>query len=205
MRPLSCLNDTSGLLIADASVAINLNATDRPADILRALPHKVALVDIVQSELELGRERGRRDAEITQALIEKKYLRLVRLGETGLRHFEKLVVGSATDTLDDGEAATVAYALEVTATAVIDERKALRICSSRYPGLLTASSLDLIGHAEVLKALGEAGLAEAIFRALRDARMRVAETHLEWVVELIGQEKASQCPSLPRKARWQED
>jgi predicted nucleic acid-binding protein len=201
MRPLSCLNDTSGLLIADASVAINLNATGCPADILHALPYRVALVNIVRSELELGRERGRRDAELTQALIESKHLELVGLGETGLEHFEELVVGSAADTLDDGEAATLAYALEVGATAVIDERKALRICASRYSGLLTASSLDLFGHPEVLKALGEARLAEAVFGALREARMRVTDPHLVWVVELIGRERAFQCPSLPRKAR----
>jgi predicted nucleic acid-binding protein len=201
MRPLSCLNDASGLLVADASVAINLNATGCAADILRALPYKVALVDIVQRELELGRERGRRDAELTQILIESKHIELVRLGENSFQYFEELVVGSAADTLDDGEAATLAYALEINATAVIDERKALRICSSRYSRLRIASSLDLLGHAEVLKALGESRLAEAVFGALREARMRVSNPHLDWVVELIGQERASQCPSLPRKAR----
>ena len=47
-------------------------------------------------------------------------------------------------TLDDGEAATLASALELGGTAVIDERKALRICSSRFAGLITASSLDLL-------------------------------------------------------------
>ena len=163
MRPLSCLNDTSGLLIADASVAINLNATDCAADILCALPHRVALVDIVTSELEFGRAWGRRDAELTRALIKSKHLDLVRLGERGLGHFEELVAGSTVDTLDDGEAATLAYALEARATAVIDERKALRICSSRYPGLRTASSLDLVGHAEVPRPLARQGSQKLFF------------------------------------------
>ena len=204
MRPLSCLTDTQALLIADTSVVINLNATGCAADVLRALPHKMVIVDIIKGELELGRHRGRRDVELTAALIASKHIEVVALGEVGLGHFERLVVGAAAETLDDGEAATLARALEVGGTAVIDERKALRICSSSFAELATASSLDLLGHAEVCKELGPDRLADAVFCALRDARMRVFERHLDWVVELIGQDRASQCASLPRKARFPE-
>jgi predicted nucleic acid-binding protein len=192
------------LLIADTSVVINLNATGCAADILQALPHKMVIVDIIKGELELGRRRGRRDAQLMAELIASKRIDVVTLGEVGLGHFEQLVVGPAAETLDDGEAATLACALELGGTAVIDERKALRICSSRFAGLATASSLDLLGHAEVCKALGPDRLAEAVFLALRDARMRVFERHLDWVIELIGRDRASQCPSLPRKARFPE-
>jgi predicted nucleic acid-binding protein len=201
MRPLSCLSETSGLLIADTSVAINLNATGCAADILRALPHKVGVVDVILGELEFGRERGRRDAELMGALIASKHIDVVPLGETGLGHFEQLVAGVAAETLGDGEAATLACALELGGTAVIDDRKALRICSSRFGGLPTASSLDLLGHPEVCKALGRDRLAEAAFFALRDARMRVFDRHLDWVVELIGRDRTAECPSLPRKVR----
>jgi len=100
-----------------------------------------------------------------------------------------LVAGSAADTLDDGEAATLACALERGGIAVIDERKALRLCGARFPGLATASSLDLLSHGAVVGALGTKALAEAVFRALRDARMQVFDRHLDWAVELIGKEK----------------
>lgn len=201
MRPLSCLSETSGLLIADTSVAINLNATGCPAEILQALPHSVAVVDIIQDELDFGRDRGRRDAELTAALIADKHIEVVTLGEIGLSYFERLVVGPAADTLDDGEAATLACALELGGTAVTDDSKALRICSSRFSELATASSLDLLGHPTVCDALGHDRLADAVFLALREARMRVFESHLKWVVELIGRDRALQCPSLPRRAR----
>jgi predicted nucleic acid-binding protein len=200
MRPLSCLGDTPGLLIADTSVVINLNATGCAAELLHALPHKVAIVDVVQGELKLGRSRGR-DSELTQALVERKHIEIVKLGNTGLDYFEQLVVGAASNTVDDGEAATLACALERGGVAVIDERKALRICGARFPKLPTASSLDLLSHSTVMIALGDHVLAEAVFSALRNARMRVFERHLGWVVELIGSSRLLECPSLPRHVR----
>jgi predicted nucleic acid-binding protein len=201
MKPLSCLSEAQGVLIADTSVAINLNATGCAGQVLRALPYKTVIVDIIQEELELGRNRGRRDAELTAALVASKHIDVVALGEVGLGHFEQLVVGPGAETLDDGEAATLACALELGGIPIIDEHKAVRLCSSNFAGLAVASSLDLLGHAHVCKALGWNRLAEAVFLALRDARMRVFERHLDWVVELIGRDRAVECPSLPRKVR----
>jgi predicted nucleic acid-binding protein len=201
MRPPSCLLDPSAVLVADTSAAINLNATGCAPQILRALPNRLVLVDVVVAELELGREKGRADAGLTGKLVDAGFVDIVKLGATGYQHFERLVIGHAIDTLDDGEAATVAYAAEVGATAVIDERKANRICATRFEKLATASTVDILAHAEIGKALGRENLANAVFSALRDARMRVLTHHLDWVLELIGRERASQCSSLPRSAR----
>jgi predicted nucleic acid-binding protein len=197
MRPLSCLYGDSALLVVDTSAAINLNASGCAAEILHALPYKIAIVDVIQKELELGRERGRRDAELTSALVTANHLEVVSLGDGGWTHFERLVTGAAAETLDDGEAATIAYAIERNGVAVIDEDKAIKICAVRHPSLLIASSLDLFGHPLVCEALGPDRLAEAVFLALRDARMRVFPRHHEWVLDLIGVERAALCPSLP--------
>ncbi|MCW5692313.1 MAG: hypothetical protein KIT48_08110 [Pseudolabrys sp.] len=201
MRPLSCLSEASELLVADTSVAINLNATGYAAQVMEALPYRIVIVDSVQTELEYGRQRGRNDADRTAALVAAKHLKIVRLGEKGLGVFEGLVVGSAAETLDDGEAATLAHAVESSGVAVIDERKALRIAAVRYPKLVTASTMDLLGHPYVCDALGEPALADAVFCALRDARMRVFPPHAEWAVKLIGAEWAAQCPSLKSAAK----
>jgi predicted nucleic acid-binding protein len=197
MRPLSCLYDNFALLVADTSAAINLNASGCAAEILHALPYKIAIVDVIQRELESGRERGRRDAELTSSLVAANHLEVVSLGDDGWTHFERLVAGAAAETLDDGEAATIAYAIERNGVAVIDEDKATKICALRHPSLLIASSLDLFGHPLVCEALGSDRLAEAVFLALRDARMRVLPRHHEWVLDLIGVERAALCPSLP--------
>ena len=201
MRPLSCLDDRHEFLITDTSAVINLNGSGRAAEILHALPYKIAIVYVIPQELEIGRERGRRDAELTAALVKATHLQMVSLGDAGWTHYESLVTGTAAETLDDGEAATIAYALERSGVPVIDEDKATRICAHRHPSLKIASSLDLFGHPMVCEALGEAVLAEAVFSALRDARMRVLPRHLEWVFDLIGVERAALCRSLPTRVR----
>lgn len=201
MTPLSCLDDASALLVADTSVVINLNASGGAADILHALPYKIVIVDVILKELEFGRTRGRRDAELTSSLAAANHLQVGSLGETGWRHFERLVSGPAAETLDDGEAATIAYAIEHDGVTVIDEDKATKICALRHPSLRIASSLDLFGHSMVCEALGPERLAEAVFLALREARMRVRQTHHEWVLGLIGRDRAALCPSLSRSQR----
>lgn len=201
MKPLSCLTDTCDLLVADTSAAINLNASGSAAEILHALPYRIAIVDVIQNELEAGRERNRLDAELTRSLVAAKHLEVVTLGDGGWKHFEPLVTGVAAETLDDGEAATIASAIELIGVAIIDDSKATRICGLRHPSLLIASSLDLFGHPLVCEALGRKRLSEAIFLALQNARMRVLPRHHEWVLDLIGVERAALCHSLPRFLR----
>lgn len=185
----------------DASVVINLNATGAAAAILTALPNPVIVTDVVQVELERGQERGRKDASALSALVEVGLMEVWPLGKPGLEHFEKLVLGPALDTLDDGEAATISCAIEQGGAALFDERKAARICESRFHNLLTASSLDLLVQADVAEALGQCALEESIFNALVKGRMRVPDRYLEWIVELIGLKKAKNCHSLPQSVR----
>jgi len=137
------------------------------------------------------------------SIMSPEYCEVVKLRPEGLIHFETLVVGAASETLDDGEAATIAYAAEVSAVALIDERKAIRLCGARFPDLRLGCTVDLFAHASVQSALGRARLADALYRALIDARMRVLPRHLNGIVELIGDERVAQCVSLPRAVRNQ--
>lgn len=203
MQRLSCVADPSGLLVADTSVIINLNASRSSNEILDALPNKVLVVEEVSQELERGRQFGWTNADALLALIKSRRIAIVRLGKIGQSYFEKLVAGPASQTLDDGEAATIAYALETGATPLIDERKAHRICAERFPAMGVGCTGDLLAHHEVQKVLGRGNLAEAVYNALQDGRMRVMEHFLAWTVELIGPDRAANCPSLPRSVRCQ--
>jgi len=118
-----------------------------------------------------------------------------------MRHFTSLVSGSAAETLDDGEAATIAYALEYSATVLIDERKANKICEQRFLELPTGCTVDLLAHDDIKAVLGRDCLADAVFNALYYGRMRILAHHAEWVVNLIGPERAGRCMSLPRSVR----
>lgn len=201
MKPRSFLASSTTVLVADTSTIINLNATNRGSQIIQALPNKLVIERTIIEELEFGRLRGRSDADITERLAADGIIEIVRLGAGGLDRFETLIAGSAIDTLDDGESATIAYALEADAIPLIDERKAHRICRDRFPSLPVGSTLDLLAHPNVERTLGSIELADAVFQALFTARMRVFVHHIQWVIDLIGSERARRCISLPRNAR----
>ena len=197
----SSLNKLLLPLVVDASVVINLNASGSAAAILRATPNSVLVVDVVTYELRTATRSKRNDAALLASLLAEELIAEVSIEDLKQDHFERLVLGDDADTLDDGEAATIAYAVEQQAIAVIDERKAKRICRAQLAQLHVASTIDLIGLDAVASALGPRLHAESLFKALVDGRMRVLPEHLDWVVRLIGIERAAQCLSLPAHIR----
>ena len=197
----SCLTNSALPVVADTSVIINLNATGYSAAILDALPNRFLVVENVSFELEVDSRTGRNDAEALSALVAQRSVELVRLGDIGTQHFISLVSGPASQTLDDGEAATIACALEYDATALIDERKAIRICVERFGELSTGCTIDIFAQDDGRRILTRDTLADAVFNALYQGRMRVPASYVEWVVNLIGKERAAQCRSLPASAR----
>ena len=170
---LSCLTDPSAKLVFDASTAINLNATGCAAKVVRALPHPVILTDVVFGELQEDSLNGRRDGDLVAELIAAGLVRVENVADLTQSLFEDLVIGHGPDTLDDGEAATVAFAVERSLIPVLDERKARRICAERFPSQRIASTVDLLCHDAVAGALGASALGDAVFAALQEARMRV--------------------------------
>ncbi len=201
MGPSSVLTDPAVPLVADASTIINLIATGSAGEILSALPNRVVVVDHVPAELETGRARGRAACDGLKALVAGGMIGIVGLPDAAAAHYESLVIGAAAETLDDGEAATIAYALAATATALIDERKATRLCAGRFPHLRLGCTVDVLVHPGVQQLLGPEVLRESVFRALQDAQMGVLPQHLDWVVQVIGRERAALCASLPQRVR----
>jgi predicted nucleic acid-binding protein len=201
MQPQSSLSDPEALLVADTSTAINLTASGSSREILRALPNRVVVAETILVELEAGKRRGRRDADHLKALIKDGFVDVITMGDVGAQHFEALVIGPAAETLDDGEAATIAVAIEHYGIALIDERKAQRLCRQRYPDLRTGCTMDIFTHPGVRRALGEQKLASSILSALMHARMHVLPHYVDWVVMLVGPDKAACYNSLPKTIR----
>ncbi|MEJ0098501.1 MAG: hypothetical protein WDO12_01635 [Pseudomonadota bacterium] len=123
------------------------------------------------------------------------------LGDAGEALFEQLVVGPASETLDDGEAATIAYAVEHSLGIVVDDAKARRICREKHGDVGLRYSVELFQHPALRQTLGQDHLSSAVLNALRIGRMRVPPEHLAWVVNLIGESNANDCGSLPKRAR----
>ena len=202
MTSSSFPGDTGTPVVTDASVIINLVATWTAAEIVDALPNRFLATTNVRRELWEGRGRGHGSWEGLEALIVDGSIEPVELQRSDEPVYRSLVEGDARETLDDGEAATIAYAVGRAAVALIDERKARRICAGRFPGLRLASTVDLLLHSLVRDALGETGQSDAIFHALRDAKMQVVPPdRMQELVGRIGPLRAAACTSLPEWVR----
>jgi len=193
--------DLARALVGDASFWINVVATKRVERLLRAISASPTITDVAFAELERGRSKGRVAVEVVASLVQAGTVNVVRCAPEDEEVFTSLIVGSATETLDDGEAATLVCAARAGFTAVIDERKATSIAAIRFPELQVLSTVDLLLGARVRAIVGQAELAGAIFDALTGARMRVPRQHLDGVVELLGPERISVCQSLPSRIR----
>lgn len=193
--------DASKPFVADASVIINLNATLCAAEIIGALPSVLLVTENARIELEAGLRNGHSDAEKLRALVKQGAVRVTGLGAAGVSVYESLIEGSAERTLDDGEAATIAVACETGSIAILDDRKARSLCSSRFPNLTMSSSAELLASETIRQRLGADRQVEAIVNALRGGRMRVPYEHLEHIITIIGEENVASCTSLPKRVK----
>jgi len=167
-------------LVGDASVWINLVATGCAEDILRSSPAELVITTTALGELENGRAKGRQTAAEVARLIEVGLIREVSLSSTDEAVFLDLVAGPTSLTLDDGEAATIAYAL-----------------GSGAGALIVMSTTDLLLADPIVSSFQADGLSKCLFLALTVARMRVPERHLAGVCELLGPDRCRECRSLP--------
>ena len=188
-------------LVGDTSVWINLVAGGRAVDVLRALPKPTIIPSIALGELERGRDKGRSAYAGITPLIATGYVTVIDLPEAAEDTYLSLVAGRASQTLDDGEAATLALALHFGATALIDERKAIGIAAVRFPDLNVATTTDLLLSAHVRSVLDADTLAAVLFASLTQARMRVPDHLLDEVCDCLGPDRARLCLSLPARVR----
>jgi predicted nucleic acid-binding protein len=200
MSSRSFRSDGSIPLVLDTSVIINLIATGQAAALVRALPNPAFVTRNVLAELDMGCRFSAEDRAALKDLLDQGLVKEQALGNRGLSIFETLIDGSTGDDLDDGESATIACANEHGACAVIDERKARRVCGKLYPHLLLACTAELLLVS--IETISNHEASQNIFlRALQVGRMRVPSDLVNEVVLIIGVHEAANCPSLPRIAR----
>tara|TARA_R110002072_G_scaffold302578_3_gene486445 strand:- start:17517 stop:18155 length:639 start_codon:yes stop_codon:yes gene_type:complete len=191
----SLIREEDAHLVLDASVMINLHACGHGRDILASLARPAIVTEEVLQELCVGGSKTPREREFANALISDGQLILEStIGEPSDIYFELL---SDPRSLDDGEASTLAVAIANGYVPVIDERKARRELTDFRNKPEPPNSLDLFTHKAALAKLGENGVASAVYSALRKANMRVRLDQREFVLELIGRERAVECNSLP--------
>ena len=195
------LTDPNIPLVADTSVIINLVASGIPEQLLSHISNPIYVVDEVLPELGKGSEKGCHDADVLNKLIDDGVVTRVSLNDEGWEHFGNLVSGRAKTSLDDGEAATLAYCAVHKTIPIIDERKANKVCKEQFTYLKPISSAAVFKIAGQGKNIHEVQLSKAVYNALSIGRMFVMHHHLEWIVDTIGPEKAANCNSLSKRSR----
>ncbi len=189
------------VLVLDTSAIINLHATPVAAGILGAFPNEVVVTSQVVGELAAGRMMGYRDYEMLCTLLDSRIVVQSELIGEECTVFRSLVEGSGPATLGDGESATIAKAIVSNGLAVIDDRKARKLALRRFGKVSVMPTIALLLDRLVEQSLGPTGQVNAVFLALRDARMYVPQEYEAQVLGQIGQDRAAQCPSLRRELR----
>jgi hypothetical protein len=192
----SKLSRAHSSLVIDASVLINILGTGCPAAVLKCLCRVFAIDEIALREVNIDPSTRRSSEDILATLQSLGLLEVIRMGDDAYDRFLGFTAAQPPDDLDDGEAATLAHAACGEYVAVIDERKATRIASVHIPRTTILNSIDLLAAPEMLHQLGKDKLSDVIYRALRDARMRVPARVRHWIADLLGNPRAQECPSL---------
>jgi len=183
-------------LVIDASVLINILGTGCPADVLECLCRVFLIDEIALREVDIDPSTRRSSKDILATLRRQGLLEVIRMDDDVYDRFLGFTAAQPPDDLDDGEAATLAHAACGEYVAVVDERKATRIASAHIPEIQVLNSIDLLAAPELLNKLGNEKMSDLIYRALRDARMRVPPRVRHWIADLLGNIRAQECPSL---------
>jgi len=183
-------------LILDASVLINILGTGLSDVILKGLNRIVLVDEIALREVTIDPFSRKGPAEVLGGLRKSGLIEVINMGSEAYDLFIGLTGGDPPDDLDDGEAATLAQAAFGNYVAVIDERKATRIAGSCFPNIALLNSLDLLTSQDLLRENGRDAVANLVYLALRNSRMRVASSERQWIFDLLGDNRARECASL---------
>lgn len=190
--------EAGAVLVIDASVLINLLGCGAAEEVLRSLPVAILIEQRTLEEVLIDPSRTLPARDHRELLVQQQHLQVRQLAGDAIECFLELV--AEPDGLDDGEAATIACALDLRAAAVLDERKARRIVGERFPALALTSTAGLFRSLLEQRRMDEERVRTLLLATLQRARMSVPTEEIDWVIGLLGAELAEQCPSIRRSA-----
>jgi predicted nucleic acid-binding protein len=199
MQSPSKLNTGTAPLFLDASVVINLVASNYMEGIILALERPIVVPESVCTEFKRHPRDGSSSKQVIEALTTRGRIRIGEMSDSQFETFLRLTGHPPPDDLGDGEAATLACADGI-GSAAIDDRKALRIAARDFPDQTLYSSLDLFCAEQVLSGLGRSVVAQAVYDSIKIARMRVPSDWRGWVASLLGKARVVDLPALAASA-----
>ena len=160
-------------IVLDTSVWINVLSTGHAKQIVEAIGSLIYVPEQVLDEIKLNPRDRRPFHPNPHPALESKHALLVSLAPKELETFLELVGASAPDRLGDGEAASIAIALNRKCQLGVDERKANRIIRERFSSISTFRSTDFLTHPSIRETLGADLATECYELAVRFGRMHV--------------------------------
>ncbi len=182
----SKLNCDGSPLFLDASVIINLVASNRADEILKALARPIVIEKTACNEFKRDPRDGSDAKTVINSLVRSNQIKVTSLSDLQYETFLNLTGALPPDDIGDGEAATLACANGVGAV-VIDDRKAIRITTKDFPHIVIYSSLDILCADCVFSALGKDAVANALRDSINKARMRIPHLWKSWVLDFVGE------------------
>lgn len=169
LDPTSCRG-----LVLDASVRINLLATEAMELILGALALPCHAPEQVVMEVKRYPATGVVFSAGNHPLRQSSpSIAIISLEGEELDLFLEIVGAPAGDALADGEAASIAVAARRGLDLVIDDRKARRILRERFSQVRAYCTVDLLRADTVVSALGRHLADECVAKARRFGRMHI--------------------------------
>lgn len=172
MKSLSKIEAGASPVFLDTSVVINLLAAGCMGTIQTALNRPLIIPEEVAGEL----TRDPRDNSSGRALLadlkQRECISIHQLTSEQSAHFFTLVSAESPDDLGDGEAATLACAINY-GKAAIDERKARRIAARDHSNVMLFSSLDILCSAQSYQFYGAEAVEDMVRKAITIGRMRI--------------------------------
>jgi predicted nucleic acid-binding protein len=199
MQSPSKLKTDTAPLFLDASVVINLVASNYTEGILLALDRPMLVTEDVCAEFKRHPRDGGSSRQVIENLTNRRRVQITKMSDSQFDVFLRLTGYPPPDDLGDGEAATLACADGI-GSAVIDDRKALRIATRDFPNQTLYSSLDLFCAEQVLSGLGRSVIAQAVYDSIKIARMRVPSDWRGWVSNLLGKARVAELPTMAASA-----
>ncbi len=183
------------VLVLDACTVINLAAAGKMDVVRMALGCEFRVVRTAYEEAELDPGSGLRHTNHLQPLVDAGVLVVVDLDDD-----EQALLVEVAAEVGDGEAATIAHALNVGGVLVTDDGLAAEVWRSRTDAH-TLSTIELLRKSPVEATLGLDDLRVCTLQALMVGRMRAFQRDEAWLEALLLPEQLVSCRSLRSAVR----
>lgn len=195
MKSLSKIDSGDAPVFLDTSVVINLLAAGCMETIQTVLNRPLMVPEEVAGELTHDPRDNSNGRVLLADLKQRGLISIHQLTPEQSVHFFTLVSAESPDDLGDGEAATLACAINQ-GNAAIDERKARRIATRDHSSVTLFSSLDILCSPQAYRFYGTEAVEDMVRKAIKIGRMRIPP---EWRLFTASLMAPAGAPSLSLK------